>query len=375
MVNTAYSIDSSNPIESFLTAKKNYIPNVTETIYIDTPKDLASAKKYYEDGIFNGAAFQHLELYDTVNENDLYESFEYARYWHGYLVYLRPLLVIFNYEEITVLSLVIFGGLLCITSFFIWKKIGKFPAIALILACLCSDIFFITGSINEILCFDLAFIFSIYLLLKKDSSKLLSEFFIFGSITNFFDFLTNPIVTYGIPIVIYFMIIFRENKKSFKDVFLFYLKSSILWIMGYALTWISKWIITDVLLNRGIISNAIQQIRFRTNINNISKGEFFKLLGEYLSNGIFLINITFLGLFLITFIDKKRNKLDEQVCSKKVCILAYFIALFIPFVWFIVVLQHSYVHIFFTYRNIIVYIFSMEIFILEITNSIYNTKS
>ena len=35
---------------------------------------------------------------ETIREAE--ESFEYAKYWHGYLIFLRPLLLILNYMEI-----------------------------------------------------------------------------------------------------------------------------------------------------------------------------------------------------------------------------------------------------------------------------------
>ena len=72
MLNTAYSIDSEHPIESFLVARKNYIPGVTKIIYEKTPKDLQSAAKYYTEKSKPTDAYQIAELYDTAYENNLY---------------------------------------------------------------------------------------------------------------------------------------------------------------------------------------------------------------------------------------------------------------------------------------------------------------
>ena len=85
MINTAYSIDNTTPFYSSMVARKNYIKGKTEIVYPDTTGELKSSSKYK-------ALNQVGDLRDTVN-NDTIESFEYSRYWHGYLIFLRPLLV------------------------------------------------------------------------------------------------------------------------------------------------------------------------------------------------------------------------------------------------------------------------------------------
>ena len=74
MINTAYSIDSSNPLYSAFVARKNYIPGITKEIYEDSVGELKSSSKYeYHNEVG--------ELKDLVNKEEA-ESFEYARYWH-----------------------------------------------------------------------------------------------------------------------------------------------------------------------------------------------------------------------------------------------------------------------------------------------------
>ena len=95
MINTAYSIDNNKPFESSFLARKNYIPNVTDDIYQDTAGELKSSSKYkYHNEVG--------ELNDLVNGEKV-ESFEYARYWHGYLIILRPLLAFISLNEIRVI--------------------------------------------------------------------------------------------------------------------------------------------------------------------------------------------------------------------------------------------------------------------------------
>ena len=96
MLNTAYSIDSEKPIESALLARKNYIPGQTQTISKDREKNLGASKSHTDK---YGNIFQVDELYGLMHGENITESFEYARYWHGYLIFLRPLLLVLSYER------------------------------------------------------------------------------------------------------------------------------------------------------------------------------------------------------------------------------------------------------------------------------------
>lgn len=123
MINTAYSIDSSKPFFSSMVARKNFIPEKTKVVYKDAPGELRSASKYLE-------LDQVGELNDTVNE-DIEESFEYARYWHGYLVFLRPILCLMNIQTFRSFMLVLFVILAAILVAIIAKKVNILSALAI----------------------------------------------------------------------------------------------------------------------------------------------------------------------------------------------------------------------------------------------------
>ncbi len=387
MLNTAYSIDSTSPIESFLVARKNYIPGVTQIIHEKTPKDLQSAEKYYDETSSKTDAYQIKELYDTAYENDLYESFEYARYWHGYLVYLRPLLLLFNYQQIEILSTILFFALLIIVAVLICKKINPLIAISLIFSFLAVDIHIISVSINEVTCFILSLIFALYILLKDGNiNKIGMLFFIIGSITNFIDFLTNPILTYALPILMYFLIIQKKRNITIKEIINIYFKTSILWALGYGLTWCSKWIITDLCLNKGIIENALEQVKFRSNEEKYTIKQLYECLMIFIDEKT--IDVTFMLSTFFMFIqyvishpirkNKKTVKKSISIVKTKLYILTkirdifpYFIGIFIPIVWYAVLFNHSVVHRFFTYRNVSMLFFAFQtMFIILMQNKI-----
>lgn len=126
MVNTAYSIDENTPFYSAMVARRNYIPGVTKNIYEDRKGELGSFDIYDENELK-----QTEELYKTVN-GDIENSFEYARYWHGYLVLLRPALLLANIGEIRAVLICVFIMLLLILAILLIKKVGIFYSIAIV---------------------------------------------------------------------------------------------------------------------------------------------------------------------------------------------------------------------------------------------------
>lgn len=123
MVNTAYSIDSKKPFYSFMTAKKNYIPGKNQIEHLEVVGELPTASKYAKGNAVG-------ELQGTVNR-EVDETFEYSRYWHGYLVILRPLLYITNIGSIRIIMSVIFIMLGIILVCVIARKVNMLSAIAI----------------------------------------------------------------------------------------------------------------------------------------------------------------------------------------------------------------------------------------------------
>ncbi len=206
MINTAYSIDSNNPLESCMVCRKNYIPGTTKIIFTDTLHELKSASKYSE-------VDQVGELRDTVN-NDIDESFEYARYWHGYLIVLRILLLLFNITEIRLLFSVILIILLAILIYLLVKKIGIHMLFIFLIGFLMVDYEYIGNSLQGCSVFFITVISSIFIILRYNKIKHFPlVFLIIGSLTNFFDFLTVPILTLGVPFTVFFLLKQRKTPR------------------------------------------------------------------------------------------------------------------------------------------------------------------
>ena len=134
MVNTAYSINTKTPFYSAITARKNYIEGITKIVYPDMIGELKSSSKHKN-------LTQVGDLIDTVN-NDTDESFEYARYWHGYLVFLRPLLVFFNITQIRALLYIALVILAIILLYLLYKRVNIQTAFIFLFGLIVCDYFF-----------------------------------------------------------------------------------------------------------------------------------------------------------------------------------------------------------------------------------------
>ena len=228
MINTAYSIDSNHPYYSFMMARKNYIPNQTLYEHEETKYHVGTSEKYKDE---LGNTFQTKELYGLMHGENIEDSYDYARYWHGYLAFLRPLLLIFNIQGIRIFFKVLITILILIMLILIVKKINLLTAIIYLLTFVALSILTVAESINEITTFIIAIISAIFILIKDGKFKRPGIVFMsIGAITSFSDLLTTPLITLGFTLPIYILLNLKEeNKKLLLD----FIKLSIFWALRF----------------------------------------------------------------------------------------------------------------------------------------------
>ncbi len=364
MMNTAYSIDSKTPLYSAFVARKNYIPNVTTEVYQDTAGELRSSSKYqYHNEVG--------ELNDLVN-GEKAESFEYARYWHGYLVVLRPLLTLFHLTQIRALLTILLCILALILIYLIYKKINIIVSFIFFTGLLGIEYFYLGFSLQGIFVFIIMMVASIIILLKYNKIKSFGlYFFIIGMLVNFFDFLTVPIVTLSIPLVLYFLLKKEKEPENITEILKQMIQYTFAWGMGYALTWLTKWTLVDIFFNRNLIAVAINQVLYRSALTgSITEYSIFSVIKENISYIKIPLFISLMTTFLIISLNILRFKKLKivRVNSEKLItnILPYLVISIFPICWYSILQNHSYYHAFFTYRNLIIINICLNIIIQEI---------
>ena len=368
MINTAYSIDSETPLYSAFVARKNYIPDVTTRVYEDAVGELKSSSKYkYHNEVG--------ELNDVVNGENA-ESFEYARYWHGYLTVLRPLLLLFNITQLRVILTILLIILSIILAIALHKKTNIIVSIVFLLSLWSVEYFYLGFSLQGIFVFLIAVISSIVLIIRFKRIKYIGLlFFVTGMITNFFDFLTVPLVTLAIPLIIYLALIQREENITLKQEIIDIIKYSVLWVIGYGLTWFTKWILIDLIYGRSMIKTSIQQVLYRS--VDVRKFNVLDVIGvnySYIALP-FIVSIIFTCFTIILKVIFDKNvKFDfkRDINPKELIkvLFPYILISCMPFAWYFVLQNHSLFHAFFTYRNLCIMVMCINLCI-ERTSTIY----
>jgi len=366
MINTAYSIDNTTPLYSALTARKNYIPGKTKFVHTDTIYELKSASKY---DVLNQVG----ELKDTVSE-DIDESFEYARYWHGYLTYLRPLLIFLNYGNIRSVFIMMFFMLGFGVIYMLYKKTNIVVALIFLNALLAIEYLLVGMTMQSSSMFFIAIGASIYILLRFEKQKDFAVFFfIIGALTSYFDLTSVPLVTLGVPLIIYFILMQNKKELSLGETVTTVFKFCITWGLAYAIIWFSKWLLVDLLYNKDVIQSSILQLVYRSagKRDNVEISFMETLFQNYLfiRNYIKFLLIQCFAILIYLKIKNKRVKISLNIND----LLPYLIIIFMCPAWYYLARQHSFQHALFTYRLQVVTIIAVQIIIVKILG-IYNQK-
>ena len=374
MVNEAYSVDYKNPIYSYMSARKNYKEGLTTTELGDSVGELKSINinlpDYYEHDYY--------PVYELMNftENKIDTSITYTRYWHGYLIYLRPLLTIFNVTGIRALQGLVLGVSFIYLVYLLYKKFDKKFAGIFAFSILAVKSFFIVLSMQGFPVFAIALISSIILLKRYSKMKDFGLFFfVIGILANFFDYLTVPLLTLGMPLVIYLLLRVKENneyteKQLVKDT----IKYIIVWFLGYAITWFSKFAIYSLLYDSNSLINGITQMLYRSERTN--KQTYFTIQGTVrefiLTTFSFSLIISFVLQIIYKFIHTifLNYKYVKDDCYKnyKKLVIPFVIIGVLPFIWYVILANHTVLHYYFVYRHTLLTILTSLLLILFCKN-------
>ena len=286
------------------------------------------------------------------------EHTDYARYWHGYLVFLKPLLCFLDYVQIRILNGILLIGMLSwIVLEFLKKKMWRGAAAYLLSVCSVfpmaipfslqfSTIFYI-GNI------------ALLLVLKgnsiwKEKDRYLLFFEIVGMCTSYLDFLTYPLFTFGMPMV---MCLTLNKEYSLKDKLCFFLKNGIAWGMGYTLMWAGKWLVGSLITGENLLSSALGVVSFR--MSGQAYDESLNRIMAILRNGYIYFNLAGVILaaavliWIFVSVWKKRDALNVAE------LLPLGMATCMPVLWYFVMANHSYIHYWYTFRALAVSVFAL----------------
>lgn len=275
----------------------------------------------------------------------------YSRYWHGYTLPLRLLLCVMNVANIQMLlyfaQLALFVWVLFLMS---RRGIGRLiPGFFLA--------YFLLMPFASSIC--LQYIPVTMLMLIACAAVLMWDrqiesaigmpcfFVLLGILTNYFDILTFPLVALGFPITVLLALRLKTD-DSFARLFYLTAFCGVGWALGYAGMWVFKWLLVDMISEYSTIYGLMTQMFLRTSDNG---GDLSRLsvvmrnLDVILSKSSYLLVTGVVG--LITLVSTVKNKARFDARALMLLIVAA-----VPFVWYLVMSNHSFDHTYYTYRNV-----------------------
>lgn len=289
------------------------------------------------------------------------EKVGYGRYWHGYLVTLKTLLCFLTYPQIQWVNMFVQLSLLMLICVQLGKRnlgLYLFPFVVVF--------FWIQApylSLNlqfSTILFVLLFQLNIILALDKDNrtNNFYDYFFLFtGIVVAYLDFLTYPVVTLGIPLVLW-LIIHRPGNawNSIKTLIRF----SAFWVIGYTVMWGGKWVLDYLFNSHEIIDDVILQIRTRLGVTNgltaISPILVFQTVLGRPTKTLPMIIYAGAAVYIVYILMKKGVVFSKSRFIS--CIPYLFVSLY-PFIWMSVMKNHCLEHNYFVYRILAVSWFAL----------------
>jgi hypothetical protein len=195
----------------------------------------------------------------------------------------------------------------------------------------------------------------------KENNRYLYFFAANGIAVAFMDYLTYPLVAYGIPLITVLLINNYQFKESIKQMIF----NSVAWVWGYAGMWAGKWIITDMLTEHDIIRSALNTTLYRmtgdTQAITDVEGTYLFTLTHIFDKSVdrpVLILAILAAVIMLACICKGKFKYHntKEYFMDIAAIAAVGI---VPFVWFFVVRNHTIIHPHLEYRQLAVSIWAL----------------
>lgn len=340
----AYCIDTAHPFSSVLKAK--YAQDENEDAYIG---------------------------YEAVIKGERKANREYGRYWHGSLVFIRTLLVIMPIGTIRILC----GALIILIQLTIAglliKRKKKAFAVCWLIALLLMHPWMFFVSLENGTTFLAASVASLVIMLSKKctDSELMPLFAVFGVVTCFVDFLTTETLTFTLPMLLVLAERMTSDENadealSAKEGCISVIKNSVCWFAGYLVMFVTKIGLLAMVAEKNVLDSSLDEGLLRlggeVRSSNVSIAPVVDI-GKQFSGAVWH-NLACLypthtgemkaaGAWIPTFVILAAGFAAVYLLHDHIrweVFLPMGIVALLPYIRFVVLSNHSYVHFFFTYR-------------------------
>ncbi len=187
---------------------------------------------------------------------------EYSRYWHGMLIFVRPLLTMMDLNGIRIVNAVVLAGLAAVLIWLLACRKQYSLIVGYAVGVVLLYFIFVPLCMEYMPPFVLFHIFSILILLwdEKLEPYMSYLFLIFGALTCFFDFLTTETLVFVVPMCVLLCIRGRDGRLATgKQAFWTTVKYGCSWFGGYAVFYPIKWVLVSLVQHGSTFGASIEQ--------------------------------------------------------------------------------------------------------------------
>lgn len=300
---------------------------------------------------------------DQQSPGEDLEPFSYARYWHGYLIWLRPLLCLMPITGVRAVQYLVLFALLAIVLARMRRVCGRWPAVWFAVSQLAVAVVLVPRQVQFFTTFLIAYAGCLAVLVRhRRPQELAVLMVILGTCTAFCDLLVTPILTLGLPMAVWLCCL-PQRLCSGPRQCLPVISGSLCWGVGYGMCWAGKWVLATLITGRDVIGDALHQAGVRTTADTwhgmeLTWGNIFRFVYETLAgHGLFwpCVAAVVLAAALFGLCIRRRDALLRALPLGLTALMA-------P-VWLAVLRTHSIQHGWFTWRSLAVTLFAGMAFV------------
>lgn len=272
----------------------------------------------------------------------------YSRYWHGNQVIIRPLLSVMPLNGIRILNIALLSLLWLVMLFAMWQRVGKADALIVLGNLAVVMVPSVPLCLNYVSTFYIALVASLLILLWKPATARLQStvmlFYVIGAMTTFLDLLTTPMIAMAVPLVVYML--YRKPEQTWRTVIIL----SLAWLLGYASLWATKWVLATLITGHASLQDAMGAITQRT----VGHGEQDYMLWCLKHTLALLLAFLVFGAGIAVLSKRPLEHLRRHGWVLLIALSA--------FVWALVLLEHTWHHLHFTWRTFVVSLIGIALF-------------
>jgi len=291
-------------------------------------------------------------LLDAVTEN-LAPNQQYLRYWHGSNVLVRLLLLVCSLEEIYLINGIAMAVLTAWLLAVLWRRKYYIPACGIGLGLVLTASWFVPLSLEYTWTYLLMLAGSIISvkLTSDGKCRYMGVFFLLsGMLTNYLDFLTTETLTLLVPLLLVLWIDRHVRRQEMRSMAVTAGKAALVWLAGYGGMWITKWLLASLVLGENVLPYVTGHIQQR-----VGSGGLQFILSAVVRNVKCLFPLEYgtagmLAAIGIALILMYVGYVYRRERIHKSWILLLFVLGAVPYIRYMVLSNHAYLHCFFTYR-------------------------